>query len=518
MSYYRSISTLVGLLLLLAGCALLVEHVALVRDARVNAYFSASLRAIGVPVASSTPSSQLELAYARELARRAPLMDLAGTDPAALRRGIDALASAQAKLVDAQKNSRDREAVESLYPLTYLRALANLEEARERFVASGAAPDRARYDSALQDAIAAGRHDLRVFKATFDSYAEATPGRFPTLGDTISTESMMAVLNKIDEGFDTVSRERTARAACLQGLIERCDNAELRTRIPDAASSPLNPAAAANVTAVRALLAAATHNQSYATNTVVALDESTCEGAYSDGPFYYLPPLTDPVRPPQFLNDLFFIPTQNNTAGLSVYMKDSLGMAYSRVNPSIYYICPDVGRDNALMAAVIETARIAQSHPDIAQNLRRPLLGNTAFRESDATVYLRAALTEVHDATTTNELTEAGLMFVDHGGNLESTVLQAAQTGTRDASLAASGVPFDLSGRDLFLTHSAFPTFFQFYNPSFRTDGDGLRAHDAAASASLSLHVTPYSTLREKIPEAAILSDLERFFTFEQIN
>lgn len=505
-------------LLCALGGAMVLENIEQQHASDAAAYFAKSLRSIDVRFAASSSLSQLERIYARELARRSPLMDIEGTDPAALRTSIDQLEDTQSKLITAQKRAHDAQNLQSLYPIAYLRALAGLEDARERFIASGTEADREHYDAALRDAIVTGRRDLRSFETVFDAYARSNPGRFPTLGDTISTQRMVIVLGTIDRGFDAVASAQRERTACLSGDITRCDGSLLQITLPDAPASPANSATMSTVAAVRRMLAVTTQNDSYATNTMVGLSESACEGAYTNAPFYYLPPLSSPIRPTQFLNDLFFIPTQNNTAGFSVYMKQSLGMAYGRVNPSMYYICPDAGRDNALIAAVIETARFAEAHVAVASQLRRPLLATSTLYQSDATAYLKTALGETHDATTTDEIISLAHMFTNRGGNLESIVLEVTQIDARDIALSAGGVPIGISPKDLFLTHSAFPTFFQFYNPSFGTDGIGLRAHDPAASAALSLHVVPYSKLRTQISEAKILQDLRRFFALEQIN
>lgn len=504
-------------------CAGIYWYAAMLPMQETAAFFSHSLVSVGALAANEEDTYSLRVVqtrYARELALRSPLFDLSGTDPNDLRNAAHALAAVQNELAASQLTAEDTTAVRSLYPIEFLLSLADLEEARRTFIDSGASMDRMRYDVRLADAILIGSHAVDGFDHVFQEIASAHPARFPTHNGSITTESMLATLAYIKEGFENTAEAAKKRGRCLDGHIASCDVALLQTPVPDL---PIIPEPSEemlqNVAAVRSLLAESTNTPDYNTRTAAALASSACVGAASTPPYFFLPAIPgQPVRM-QYLNDLFFTTTAGLSAPTIDFLRDSLGITYSRINPAVFYICPDAGRDAAAIRAITATATFALKHPDIAAHVQFPPSGAISLREDAAIRYLRAALEEsaAEPASTEafEELIAVALMFTDRGADLDAVVREIADVGSADLRLKESGVPFDLSAATLFLTHSAFPTLFQSYNPSFGSRTHALRrAHVADAVAVASMY-RPYTALRRAVSREKFVRDLSTFFTFE---
>ena len=104
----------------------------------------------GRPIAPADSFDVLRTAYALSLARRAPILDLAGTDPDALSTSTKQLARVQAQLADLQKTSQAHAAVgTALYPIRFLELLSTLEKARLTFINTGSSTLDSAYQTAL---------------------------------------------------------------------------------------------------------------------------------------------------------------------------------------------------------------------------------------------------------------------------------------------------------------------------------------------------------------------------------
>ena len=251
----------------------------------------------------------------------------------------------------------------------------------------------------------------------------------------------------------------------------------------------------------------------------MTLTESTCL-ASMPGPYHFLSPdSSENSRPVQYIDDIYFIPTARLNGPVISYLRDTLHISYSRTNPFVFYICPDTGKDVSNVTATFRTAEFAKHNQDIAMTERLHLLTGTLLGQDSAILYIEAAFKDdslyKRSITVRNELIELALMYNNNGANLESVVLDVANINAQNVRLLENGIQYDLSAATLFLTHSAFPSLFQSYNPSFGSHGTPLRTQDATDLESLNSTEVSYSSIKHIVPRATLLHDLGQFYEFE---
>src|SRR3989344_293449 len=199
---------------------------------------------------------------------------------------------------------------------------------------------------------------------------------------------------------------------------------------------------------------------------MVILDKSACLAGLP-GPYYFrlrtAEETTDAILGFGYLGDIIFYPTGAGGDTLR-YSNEKLGISFSPLKPNIFYLCPDTGSDTGRLFAIMAARDFANKNPFLAKKARDRLLKNPRILyEGDAIGYLEAAVEESatgknEDSATKNALTDIVLMFNEKSAGLEFLIDDIARVNTNDLRLKKSGVPFDVSASNLFLTHSAFPS------------------------------------------------------------
>lgn len=462
----------------------------------------------------------LSLAYALSLARRDPLLALAGTNPAALKESAMRLISAQATLKEAQMSAPERDAIENLYPSKFLLHLAELEALRQTFLSSGSDVDEERYRAQLRTTIESGLEAIRRFS---DSFGKIVVGEdetiLPGFGGAISVTNLRNAMKEIESGLVHTRDRFHARQRCLRGAINACDKSELWLQPLENVSHKAQVAHPPLLNEIRLLLAEAKELPNSVSNRIVALDESVCLQTFP-GPYFFSAPLATSDSPsplPMFLNEVFFLKT-HTTAAMLAYLLNDLHIAYSLAHPLLYYRCPDVGKDIGTIIAIKEVAMFARDNK-LGTTVMRQLFPSANVYDSDksARAYVDYALTTTTSSSTYNQLLELRLMMQNSSAGLERIVDSIARTSRNDAAGKTRGIPFEVDAKTLFLAYSAFLTLFQTYNPSFGSNaGVETRVEDPAAiQAFLDKHAS-YSELRASVPREKILHDLRAFFLFER--
>ncbi len=452
-----------------------------------------------------------KLAYSLALARRAPLLDLTGTNPEKLMEAVRDLSRARDGLMMIQETTREALIVRSLYPIEFLTTLAQVESARQDFLNSGDDLLGARYALALEGAVRAGKRSIADFKKTFQHIEKSSGGiRIPGLGGTITVSRLSASLTAIEHGFDATAQSLRKRRSCISGDLDACSSPDLAIPLLDTGvPPPFRPELRARADEVRSIFAEATGQPEIETAKMIELSSSVCAGALP-APYYFLPPLAISRPPRQFLNDIFFIPTNQPRAPVLEYLRTKLNMRFSRSNPLSFYQCPDVGSDTSAILATVSAVSHAQARssrtPEAIRLLSRPF-----YSEADARSYVAAALASVPD----DDLIALSLIFENRGAELEKTVQRIADIELNDLRLKEEGVPLDLRAEYLLLVHSAYPTLFQSYNPSFGAERVSLREKNAADLKELLQRKIPYSILRESVSREDIIRDMRAHSDFE---
>ncbi len=468
----------------------------------------------------------LETAYARELALRSPIFGISGVDPRLLNANTDKLKKATAMLADAQSDPTDAELVRtSLYPIAFLRTLATLEESRQSFVATGSDEDGTRYEAALEETAAQGQKDASGLQSAFVHYA-TTSVQFSMFGGTITTATLISSLGAIEKRMRETRDSVQRRIACVHGAPLSCSRGALEISLLPVANPQSENAkqGADNAREVRSILEEAYPPTFKQTRIQVSLASSTCVSML-EGPYYFLavkPQYAENTRPLQFINVIMSAPTINNAVPIVSYFHNRYGATLVPTNPMAFYICPDIGIDLGTIRAVIATTELAKKCPRFAPQERAVFLSSQDLDERIARQYLRAVLNEV---TATKEASESELndtisvlnMFYERSGGLDHLVGEIATIDAGDAQARRNGVPFDVSAKTLFLTHTAFPSLFLGGNNSAGTTQLNLRNRDQKNFAGLIAYYNlRYSSIRATIPRKQIIHDLRAFAAFEQ--
>ena len=443
---------------------------------------------------------------ALELAQRAPLFDLGGTDPEALGRAAERLEEVEQALAAVQASATEAELVRSLYPIAFLRSLAELEGTRRAFLTSGSPADGEKYEKALARALEAGRTDIARFAEAFSALSPARAITIPGPGGMMTSESMRAVITDIEEGFARIKRELDARRRCVAGVFFLCPGTP-------ASLARLSSAAGAEEQALPEILSIVSEamEPSFRSDPIVRLETSVCLAAH-EGPYDVLVSSREEHNPfpLRSLSELFFVRLGEGPS--QQYFFD-LGMRVYAPNPYAMYLCPEVARDRAAVVASLMLAHFAGEHPSVAPELRERLI--RAVSEIDARAYAELLARESDDS-----LRQAGeeflRMFRNNSAGLDIVVNEVARTDRVALRLYEEGVPYDVSARYYFLTHSAFPSLFGAHNPSFGSKGVSLREDSETNRAALRGTYIPYEEITKQFSREKLIEDMRTLYRLER--
>ncbi|MFA7310043.1 MAG: hypothetical protein WC050_04015, partial [Candidatus Paceibacterota bacterium] len=318
----------------------------IVADKRYSVESGVAWSADGSAATEGETYEALRLAYALSLARRSPILGMEGTAPNKLRDATDKLDRVAKELSSVQTNDADRDAVsKALYPTGFLRSLADLEEARNAFIASGKDTDEAMYQNRLGSTIGVAERDLQRFKKAYTNMQET---RFAVPSGVVTKDGVLGTLQNIEDGFDSVRREAKRRDECTGGKISACQPEDLRlTNLKRLAGE----GAAVREQAVRPLtrevvsIREAAAGSRYSRDAFVSLSRSGCMSMLS-APYLFV--IRDPSYSPSYpvlesMDDLYFSRINEGTAGAF----EGLGISYLLYVPTTFYACPESAKDLA---------------------------------------------------------------------------------------------------------------------------------------------------------------------------
>lgn len=456
----------------------------------------------------------LRVAAALAFARRSPTLGIAGVDPDALEQATELLASSTNALAAAQQNVSDAERIRSsLYPIDFLRALAALTRDRQAFISSGSEQDDTIYERALETAVRAGIADAARFEDALSTTIGTSSVRFPTLGGTLTSDSLTRSADIVATRFAVLGTRIDAHERCLDGELSSCGMGRLAFQLPPAASStaPLPPPPH-----LEQFLPGSYQTVALETSSCLAVEPSPYLFAYGD--------LKGTRLPVEYASQLYFTPVSGTNGTTTQYLRNTLGIEYSLLNPLEFYVCPDVLRDIGSVEAVLATVRFAKQYPAYAKTERSALLRGPVYREASAISYVRSAATDITAAHLAEESPDVSAfedllgLWNERSAGLDLEVGVIAAVDARDAMLHASSTPIDVDARTMFLTHSAFPSLFLAENRSVSTFGIPLRDTNPSDLVQLRTHLISYSALLHKLTWSQLQHDLNAFLTFEGIS
>ncbi len=440
----------------------------------------------GSPASEDATQNALRLAYAQTLAIRNPLYGLSGTDPKRLESEIQTLVSAQEALADAQTTAEDAHVIrESLYPIRFLKSLAELERARQTFIASGTDSDEEVYRRALTQTVTAYAHDLAGFEPAFRTYASTTE-LLNGFTSTLPVKNIFQEFKNAHGSVEKIGKLAQSRASCLNGRSRSCDKADLHIQLPTEPRATVKPDVRALARADEILSAYAEAGYPHTSGwKTVGLSTSDCLLSF---PSPYLFSIVEPEKaelpltPFLYLGDIYA--TKNATWKEMTFRAHGIDMPSDYMNPIAYYRCPDMGNDISRATATILTARFASGHPDVASEERSELLTPPIYEDA-AVRYIRAALPrlEKSEGNERNELIDLSLMFVNSSAGLDVLLHEISAVTKKNIEQAGAAQIAPQSAKFLFLSGSAFASVFQMYNPS--AGGHRLTLYGAISSEEM---------------------------------
>jgi len=429
---------------------------------------------------TSTPPGEwrrrtaLQLAYAKAVARRSPIIALPGTEPKELKSAVKNLEEVREQLASIQKNPIDERVVrEALYPTRYLNALADVERARMLFLERGNGVTARTYMTAERHALAMYEYDLRSYKRALLLLIGDMPP-FATPGHIVTPESFVAEIERLQLNADMMRESLAARAACVRGFVHHCSADDLL--LPEIADieteSGVSPLARSTHTAF------ADASDVPITDTRLFVMRSACTNSIDGGNVFGIYPHVSPVGTLytrwELVGNALFLPSATDTNPYLVYFAEQ-NVPYVFMSPMIFYECPILTHDTGTLYAIRNIAALAAESPlsvfvATNNNLREieQRLQNEIVREQDARAYIRELyrLKEVLPADVTDRIIELGLQLSRRSANLDELLDDIARVEHANLRLLQN-VELGFNAEFLLYTRSGFGMLF-----FSRTPGD----------------------------------------------
>lgn len=410
----------------------------------------------GATVTTESKQDALRLAMAKTMARRSPLMALPGVDTEKLHYYADNLAKTAEKLSSLQVSEVSARRIrESLYPSSFLHAIADSEKARRDFLNNGDVESQTAYEAAISRSLEEYERNLRGFREAFvtEVGAEAQPY---AASDVIVTRS--GILAGIDALVDSVQTTRTAherRQRCTSGKVSACDAADLDPPIIGDGQVPgLSAEALETMRYVRDIWAQATGHSELSEGPMYIMNESACVGS-DPMPAFEMFSFNDPMRPPGILtvHDTQFIdgPKYREVPFFEYMLNHQI-----RFIPSVplsHYKCINVAEDHS---------RIFLIEHVLSE------MGDTEMRETfsyeEALAYLdvmrRRIVEGILEGTDSERLTDLLLEASLKTSGFEYLVGTVAWSEDMNAELEKRNLIVELSAPTLFyLRNGLFPLY-----------------------------------------------------------
>ncbi len=439
----------------------------------------------------------LRLAYEKTLARRSPLISLAGADPQALATAIQSLSKARDGLVEMQSNMTAAALVQSsLYPFDFLNDSAEVERLRLAFLQTGSDTDAGMYEHALEKTVDDYEKDLTRYRIGFVAMVPSNIRTYTTAGLLISRADTLRAIDSLSEGMDRTHILLNARLSCLNGVFSKCRPEDLvlpHLPVPD--KGLITPAQIGVAQSIRGLLVKdfRQEGKDLSTAPLIELNRSLCLAGTDLAPLFVVFTSkswidASPETEATYVGD---IRLTKAAAYPTVPYEDFFSSQGSTYVPNYlfsHYACPYFAQDIGDVFAVRATSNIAERTPVSAYatgaikqkllNLEASLaLPNSVLHESDALEYARTAVALAEDPqsppTLLDQAADIALLFKNQSAGFPFVVSNIAEV-ERLNILASSkqGLPVDLSAQTFFYYRSGLTALFMADNPSVQYPAD----------------------------------------------
>ncbi|MFA7310134.1 MAG: hypothetical protein WC050_04480 [Candidatus Paceibacterota bacterium] len=430
----------------------------------------------------------LELAYEKAVARRSPLFAMPGVDLSQFRTAVQQLALRREELASKQKSASEARLVRrGLYPVDFLSAIADAEEARRMFLDTGSWDAAFTYEGSKSVALSTYAADLANYKASF---SQAVPRSddilFETYTDRVSRAYILAALDTLEQGSRQIKNRDAGRALCLKGFVRKCDVTDLE--LPPIATqlSPITESDIALAEDVRDMYT----RTGYSIDTNAPLVHISSSFCFSDPKKNLLFSFesrvaTDDQTPyltPVLVSDVVFVRSERY-AGLPFYGSfASNNITYALQDFLAPYSCTQLDGDLGKIDALRQVHDFAVSNristygdgPDaraLAQ-IERKIERAAYIGDTDASDYLRTAhaLASSASSTVPQDLSDQIISLWLQVAYASTGAYQELLNGNffykRSAIVNREGDEVVFGARSLFLARSAFSALFMSSNLS----------------------------------------------------
>lgn len=450
----------------------------------------------GAPVMGMGAYAPLRLAYEKTLARRSPILSLAGVDSTALRAAIERLQKTQTDLAALQETPAAADMIRtSLFPIGFLKSAAMLEESRTRFLATGSDQDARQYEHLVETTLALEASELDGLVSAYPHAVPETIRPYASAGLRIDRSSMRSAFDALRAGIEHARIEFRARLACMQGRSASCNPSDLA--LPGLSLQPVTVSASDLRTArtVREEIARATRAPAISDGPLIVLAHSTCLAGSSLPPIFTIYTGSSFIdgRPQTtllYVGDIRFWPAtlDPNVPYESFYASQHINYIPSDV--LAYYSCPYLGSDYGKAYAIQAVSQRAAADPLSAyasgaaqkalQQFEQKLLpSNALLTETDAVSYVNAARAFATTTEGSPELerraAELALMLAYPSAGFVPLLERFTEITERNiVARALHDLPVDLSAETMFYFRNPAISFFMGDNASVIASADSF--------------------------------------------
>ncbi|MEK7628885.1 MAG: hypothetical protein AAB421_05760 [Patescibacteria group bacterium] len=439
------------------------------------------------PVSPATEVQALRLAYAKTVAKRSPYFALAGTSLMHLDYGLKDLAQAQERLSRIQATRHNEKIVSTtLYPLSFLRAMSELEYMRRSFIKSGADSDMIAYQALLNKAQHAYAENLEQFQRSFLSVVPETTGAYGTANSIITRENSLRALADLSRRTEKPGQAIKMRNRCFRGRINDCVVSDLSVPIV---------ASVAKVTFKKIETDQVIRSHAFYRNFGFIVDalpspvlsQSACTNSEKTPPFFsfsYEPNFFGYIE--RFgivpIGNVRFFETDRYTQVPYLDYFTSRGARYVPAKEFNHYNCPELDRDVGSIFSTFaignyarQSSILEQTPPADTKVLQRSVRGvsGTTIHESDAHTYLQTALQLVDKgllpASISDEIIDLAVATKNQSAGFEWIPTEIARIELRNLLARKKGAQPELAASFLFFARSGFYALMMSGNQSLGT-------------------------------------------------
>lgn len=429
----------------------------------------------------------LRIAYAKTVARHSPLISISGTDPALLDGATERLEAVRDNVSLLQKTQSDADSVRSgLYPIDFLRALADVERKRIDFLAQGTPEQEEAYAQSQRYAVTAYYSDLKKYRKAFEKTVPLSIGRYGTARDVIGRNDIISATRALEASMYTTEGRLRNRGLCIGGVHWRCNISDIH---PRTTLVPIEKAISTDYLSrsqeIESLFQSAYAKEASDSVKIYELSESACTGTIDGASLFAIyagsPSGIFSEVSPVYIGNIRFTDAARERATPFYDYFFTQGVRYVVDDPLLHYKCLEAGQDIGKLLSLRSLHTFAQqamlsifesgaSKISLEKIEKAKGTVTDPITYADATRYINAAVSlminkKIPEKVRSDVFNEI-ITFTNSSASFDAIVRTIAQVEESNMALSKKGVRISLDAPYLFYVRSAFTTLFLSNNPS----------------------------------------------------